>query len=230
MSAPKQPDMSFNWKSCALVGCLLAFLAAAGVGGATYYLYHRASQALVTDPNKVEELARSIFPGARPPAGYQARFALDLVVFQGVSIGPVEHGDLKPGQCELLLVRMPQTDDLNVRSIQEQMKNPDEQRKADSEVKELSRDTVSISMGGTEVPVYHSVVEEKGVKSEDLVAVFEDQQKRLVACIAMGPQDGFDRSPALEFFQGLRVDGLKAVDPTRYESGPAEAPDSSGPD
>ncbi|MCE7869670.1 hypothetical protein DYH09_04740 [bacterium CPR1] len=68
------------------------------------------------------------------------------------------------------------------------------------------------------------MTEKDGVKSEDLVAVFEDSDKRLVACLATGPQEGFERSPARSFFEGLKVNDLKAMDPTRYQEGPVEVP------
>ncbi|GMU53432.1 MAG: hypothetical protein AMXMBFR33_25780 [Candidatus Xenobia bacterium] len=212
------------WKNCLLIGCVLALLGAGACGAGFYFLYHKASQAFITDPARVEALAQEIIPGAHVPAGYQPHFGLEAFGMQGAAIGPPGEEDAGPGQCEIMLVRMPQSDQVNIKAIRAQMQSPEGASRDEPGQKLLSHDTVTISMGGTQVPVYHSVTEKDGVKSEDLVAVFEDADKRLVACFATGPQEGFERSPARSFFEGLKVTDLKAMDPTLYQEGPAEAP------
>ncbi len=216
------------WKNCLLIGCVLALLGAGACGAGFYFLYHKASQAFISDPARVEALATEIFPGARVPTGYRPRFAVDMFGLQGAAIGPADTTEAEPGQCELMLVRLPQSEDVNVKSIRSQMQKPDGPGEEGGQ-KQLLRDTLTLSMGGIEVPVYHAVTEENGMKSEELVAVFEDREKRLVACLAMGPQEGFEKSPARVFFEGLQVKDLKVVDPTRYQDGPAEVPGQASP-
>lgn len=56
---------------CAVVGFFVV-----GIGG--YFAYKAASSTFMLDPKKVEQLAERESPGARPPLGYQPKFAMDM--------------------------------------------------------------------------------------------------------------------------------------------------------
>lgn len=227
MSMQTEKPKSNVLRNCLVIGCLMAFLAAGCVVAGSYWFYKKVADAVSTDPAKVEAIAQKMLPGARPPAGYKALFGGDLFGFQGAFFGPPHGGDARPGEAEFMIMRLPQSNDLNIEKLREDFKSGSGQR-GSSDQKVLSEEKVTLEVGGKPIQAAHVVVEEDGAKKDQVVTLFLDKEKHLIIVLAMGPSEKFADAPVQSFFEGLDISNLEAMDPEQVkveaEPTPAESP------
>lgn len=219
MSVQEKPKSSFL-KNCLIVGCVMSVVAALCVVGLSYWFFKKVGVSLTDDPVQVEAIATKILPGAKPPAGFKAQWGGDLFGFQGAFFGPSHGGDAQPGEAEFIMMRLPESKELNIDQLRKDFKNQSG-REDTADQKVLSEEKITLKVGGKPVQASHCVVEEKGQKENQIVTIFLDKEKHLVIVMASGPQEKFPDAAVQTFFDGLNISNLEAIDPETVE---AEAP------
>lgn len=204
----------------------MAVLASIAVGVGLYFVAQKVGQAITMDPARVQTLAEQLLPGAKAPDGYQGLMGLDIPGLQAAVISPKHEGDAAPGECNIIIARVPQSKDINVEKLRSELSEKMTGQSGNEKV--LTQERMRLQVGGKPVEAVRTVEDDKGQKSDSIIAAFLDDQEHLVIVIANGPSQDFEKAPTQAFFDGIDMSKLKSIDPSEVEASPS--PDVSGSD
>lgn len=204
------------------IGCVVfIILGIAGLAGGAFYLFNQAKSSFLTEPAKIETLAQSILPGAKPLAGQTAKYGLDMMGLRGALFVPVGAKDdmkLDKGQLNVILVSVTEGDanrhvSLGGLSISTSHGRTDVSYGNGAGEELVKFESVDVQVGHKAFPGKLAVVKAEGQKKQRYTVSFRKPDKSNANVIVEGLADSFDQKAAQTFFDGIDPTGLEPLVP-----------------